>query len=324
MCTSIFVSATDKSYLLGRTMDWYDLYVSPIFVPRNYQWQSIYNHHPYQNKYAVVGTGFQDQNLIDLSDGINEWGLSVQKLTFANGTNLTTEKNDANIQLAAFEFVLYTLGNFKSIADLEKQLPTIQLMALKSQLKHGGDELHFAISDASGRSIVIEPSHFPLKVIENPLGVVTNMPSFEKQLAKMDSYLDFTPKFLAGNSPLGAFHVTTGKQAGKKQPSGGYTPSQRFVKAAWLKEMVDVPANELEAADLAFKLLDAVSVPKSKAHRPTYTVYQTVTSAQSLSYYFKPVGQAQIFGVSLNSDLLNRPTVKVFQLPSTWQATMLY
>lgn len=88
--------------------------------------------------------------------------------------------------------------------------------------------------------------------------------------------------------------------------------------------MVDVPANELEAADLAFKLLDAVSVPKSKAHRPTYTVYQTVTSAQSLSYYFKPVGQAQIFGVSLNSDLLNRPTVKVFQLPSTWQATMLF
>ena len=324
MCTSIFVSAIDKSYLLGRTMDWYELYVTPIFVPRNYNWQSTYNQKTYQNKYAVIGSGFKTNNLIDLSDGINEWGLSVQKLTFTNGTNLSTTDNESAIQIAAFEFVLYTLGNFKSITDLENHLAEIQLMSLKNQLKHGGNELHFAVSDASGRSVVIEPSNLPLKLIENPLGIVTNMPSFEKQLAKMNSYLDFTPEFLAGNSPLGAFHVTTGKQAGKKQPSGGYTPSQRFVKAAWLKEMVDIPKTELEATDLAFRLLDSVSVPKSKAHRPTYTVYQTVTSAQSLSYYFKPVGQVQIFGVSLNSDLLNRPTVKVFQLPSTWQATMLF
>lgn len=323
MCTSIFVSATDKSYLLGRTMDWYDLYVKPIFVPANYTWRSVYNQVPHTNKYAVVGSGFQDANLIDLSDGINEHGLSVQKLTFTNGTKLATKDDQIKTQLAAFEFVLYTLGNFKSINELEMHLAEIELMALDSQLKHGGDELHFAISDASGRSVVIEPNNHPMQLIENPLGVVTNMPNFKRQLAKMDTYLDFDQAFKENRTPLGSFHVTSGKQAGKKLPSGGYTPSQRFVKAAWLKEMVDIPQNELEATDLAFKLLEAVSVPKSKAHRPTYTVYQTVTSAKSLTYYFKPVGQAQIFGVQLNQELLAQKEVCAFDLPSPWQATML-
>lgn len=34
MCTSVSVISEDGTHVMGRTMDWYDLYVKPMYVPR--------------------------------------------------------------------------------------------------------------------------------------------------------------------------------------------------------------------------------------------------------------------------------------------------
>ena len=88
MCTSVSVISEDGTHVMGRTMDWYDLYVKPMYIPRGYQWKSAFDNKKYTNKYAIVGGGFQDNNYIDLSDGVNECGLMAQKLTFSNGAQL--------------------------------------------------------------------------------------------------------------------------------------------------------------------------------------------------------------------------------------------
>ncbi|NYA62718.1 linear amide C-N hydrolase, partial [Lactobacillus salivarius] len=53
MCTSVSVISEDGTHVMGRTMDWYDLYVKPMYVPRGYQWKSAFDNKKYINKYAI-------------------------------------------------------------------------------------------------------------------------------------------------------------------------------------------------------------------------------------------------------------------------------
>ena len=299
MCTSVSVISEDGTHVMGRTMDWYDLYVKPMYVPRGYQWKSAFDNKKYTNKYAIVGGGFQDNNYIDLSDGVNECGLMAQKLTFSNGAQLVDDKHDDKIQLEAYEFVTYILGNFSSVTEVEENIEKIELMSnVINNTKHGGSELHFSLSDESGRNIVVEPSQHPMRIIDNPLGVVTNMPKFERQLAKLENYMEFTD-------------------------AGSYSPSQRFIRASYLKELVDKPKTRDEAASLAFGILDTVSIPKSKAHRPTYTVYRAVTVSEDRTYYYQANGRATVSGIKLDEELMQNTEPIVFNVSNIWNPQML-
>lgn len=324
MCTSVSVISEDGTHVMGRTMDWYDLYVKPMYVPRRYQWKSAFDNKKYINKYAIVGGGFQDNNYIDLSDGVNECGLMAQKLTFSNGAQLVDDKHDDKIQLEAYEFVTYILGNFSSVTEVEENIEKIELMSnVINNTKHGGSELHFSLSDESGRNIVVEPSQHPMRIIDNPLGVVTNMPKFERQLAKLENYMEFTDEFKENSIKYGKFHVTTGKLGGKKTPPGSYSPSQRFIRASYLKELVDMPKTRDEAVSLAFGILDTVSIPKSKAHRPTYTVYRAVAVSEDRTYYYQANGQATVSGIKLDEELVQNTEPIVFNVSNIWNPQML-
>ena len=324
MCTSVSVISEDGIHVMGRTMDWYDLYVKPMYVPRGYRWKSAFDNKKYTSKYAIVGGGFQDNNYIDLSDGVNECGLMAQKLTFSNGVQLVEDKHDDKIQLEAYEFVTYILGNFSSVTEVEENIEKIELMSnVINNTKHGGSELHFSLSDESGRNIVVEPSQHPMRIIDNPLGVVTNMPKFERQLAKLENYMEFTDEFKENSIKYGKFHVTTGKLGGKKTPPGSYSPSQRFIRASYLKELVDKPKTRDEAASLAFGILDTVSIPKSKAHRPTYTVYRAVTVSEDRTYYYQANGQATVSGIKLDEELIQNTEPIVFNVSNIWNPQML-
>lgn len=324
MCTSVSVISEDGTHVMGRTMDWYDLYVKPMYIPRGYQWKSAFDNKKYTNKYAIVGGGFQDNNYIDLSDGVNECGLMAQKLTFSNGAQLVDDKHDDKIQLEAYEFVTYILGNFSSVTEVEENIEKIELMSnVINNTKHGGSELHFSLSDESGRNIIVEPSQHPMRIIDNPLGVVTNMPKFERQLAKLENYMEFTDEFKENSIKYGKFHVTTGKLGGKKTPPGSYSPSQRFIRASYLKELVDKPKTRDEAASLAFGILDTVSIPKNKAHRPTYTVYRAVTVSEDRTYYYQANGQATVSGIKLDEELMQNTEPIVFNVSNIWNPQML-
>ena len=237
MCTSIYQVTRDHTHLLARTMDWPVLAVSPLFVPRHFRWMTAFDYRVYENRYAMVGGGSLSASRIDVSDGVNEHGLMAQKLTFDNGAHYQDERRADKVQLAAYEFIFWVLGNFRSVQDLIDHLDEVELMSEKnSDTKYGNPELHFALADRTGRIVVIEPSQTPLKVIDNPLGVVTNSPDFERQLAQMERYVEFTPEFKNGRVPLNTPRVTTGRLSGKTNPPGYYSPSARFVRAAYLKE----------------------------------------------------------------------------------------
>lgn len=316
MCTSIYQVTHDHTHLLARTMDWPVLAVSPLFVPRRFRWMTAFDHRVYENRYAMIGGGSLSASRIDVSDGVNEHGLMAQKLTFDNGAHYQDERRADKVQLAAYEFIFWILGNFRSVQDLIDHLDEVKLMSEKnSDTKYGNPELHFALADRTGRVVVIEPRQTPLEVIDNPLGVVTNSPDFGRQLAQMERYVEFTPEFKDGRVPLNTPRVTTGRLSGKTNPPGYYSPSARFVRAAYLKERSDVPADEVAGLVSEWHLLDSVTVPQNRCHQKTYSVYRAVTVAESRSYYFQSYHRGDITKLQLTDDMLEWTKPKVYHVP---------
>lgn len=316
MCTSIYQVTDDKIHLLARTMDWPVLGVTPLFIPRSFNWQTAFDHRVYTNRYAMVGGGSLSATRVDVSDGVNEKGLMAQKLTFANGANYPDKRNSEKVQLAAYEFIFWLLGNFGSVAEIEEHIGEVELMSeLYSDTKYGKPELHFAVADRTGRIVVIEPTQTPMKIIDNPLGVVTNSPDFDRQLQQMKKYVEFIPEFYRNEVPLNTPRVTTGKLSGKMNPPGYYSPSARFVRAAYLKERSDVPSGEEKGVVSEWHLLDSVTVPQNTRHQRTYSVYRAVTVAESRSYYFQPYHRGDITKLQLTDEMLTWTKPKVYHVP---------
>lgn len=90
-----------------------------------------------------------------------------------------------------------------------------------------------------------------------------------------------------------------------------------------MKELADQPASKDEALATTWHLLDSVTVPKSKAHRPTFSVYRAATVAEDRTYYFQSYHQAQVTSVKLTDDLLKRATPLVFDTADVWAPVKL-
>ena len=55
-------------------------------------------------------------------------------------------RNQGKVQLAAYEFIFWLLGNFRTVAEIEEHLGEVELMSEKnSDTKYGNPELHFAV-----------------------------------------------------------------------------------------------------------------------------------------------------------------------------------
>ncbi|MTV82091.1 linear amide C-N hydrolase [Secundilactobacillus folii] len=324
MCTSIYEIAIDGTHVLGRTMDWHTLGAQPVFVPRKYRWRSVFDNHAYQNLYGIIGSGGAHDAEIDISDGINEYGLSVQKLTFANGAIFDSEPDPNRHSLAPFELPLYLLGHFKTIAEIEAHMNELQLMSGEHAFRpYGYPELHFVASDATGRIVAIETSKRPLRIYDNPLGILTNAYDFQRQLNQLRDYVTFTPEFEAGRVPLNTPRVTTGSFSGKKIPAGSYTPSSRFIRAAYYKERTDQPANEDDTVVSVWHLLNGVSVPKSTAYQHTYSVYRAATVTESLTYYYEPYNRLGIVKLQLTPAILAHTKPKFYHVTDRLKASDL-
>ncbi|WP_056949261.1 linear amide C-N hydrolase [Lentilactobacillus kisonensis] len=321
MCTSVFqIGQVDGAHVIARTMDWPRLGARPLFCPRNFEWHSVYDDHRYVSKYALMGSGSAHDKEIDVSDGVNEHGLAVQKLTFTNGSKLVEEPEDGKVHLAPFELSFYLLSTYRSVQEIIDHIDQIELMADKHSLrKYGHSELHFVACDRTGRIIVVEPVTSPIEIIENPLGILTNSNHFDRQIARLDKYLDFTPAFLRHTVPLNTPRVTTGNVSGKAIPPGSYSPSSRFIRAAYLKERIDLPNNEAEAVDNCWHILDSVNVPKSTAHQPTYSVYRAAVCCESRHYYYQPYHAKSVVRITLTDDLIRKNQLKFFDVEDTIQ-----
>src|SRR5207237_3807458 len=85
----------------------------------------------------------------------------------------------------------WILENFANVEEVKANIGNIVVPAVVFSGWGFAPEAHYIVHDASGKSIVIEYVGGKLNVHDNPLGVITNSPTFDWHITNPPNYLNF-------------------------------------------------------------------------------------------------------------------------------------
>jgi len=208
-CTGIMLKTTDGSIVHGRTVEFgFFIDTSIVLVPRGYQFTGETPLGPgktWSGKYAVVG-GIAFNNLA-IMDGMNEKGLAAGAFyfpTFAEYAETTPENRAISMSMA--DFTNWLLTSFSSVGQVKTAIEAGEVAIAPTILKGWPPQaqpFHYVVYDAKGVSIVIEPIGGKLKVYDNPLGVITNSPTFDWHMTNLRNYIALNPRMSRRSRSMG-------------------------------------------------------------------------------------------------------------------------
>lgn len=306
MCTSFTFSAPNQHFL-SRTMDFsFILDAQPVFIPRGYKWTS-FNQETQVSRYAFVGSGRKlDEYLV--ADGMNEKGLAAAELYYPNFASYPDKPAVGKKNIAPHQFIMWLLGENATVQEVRKQVVDLCLVNSPVPLLGLTVPLHFIVTDATGETITIETENNQLTVKENPIGVMANSPNLEWHLQNLNSYVGVQPTNLPtqkmGELTLQAF----GQGSGTLPLPGSYVSTDRFIRAAFLKQYLVTSEKPTETVGNIFHVLDSVNVPKGIDLKDNgdidFTQYKAALDTVNLTYYFMLYENNALYTVQLNEELV--------------------
>jgi choloylglycine hydrolase len=310
-CTNIMLTAADGTPVYARTME-YAMEVKPdvVVVPRHFDYVGIRPGNmqgiKWTTRYAVVGVIAFGEPFV--SDGMNEKGLAGGALYFPGFAGYAPAAG-ANPQtaLAPWEFLTWALTNFATVGEVKAALDKMAIIDLPAPIVNFTLPFHFALHDATGASIVIEPIDGKLKVYDNPLGVLTNAPTFDWHLNNVRNYVKISPVDAGSLTIAGQTFAPLGQGSGLLGIPGDPTPPSRFIRAlgyvASAKQLADGP----QTVRLAEHLMNNFDIPvgfirgDAKGGDLEYTQWTTVADLRAKKYYIKSYQDETLRGVDLMS-----------------------
>ncbi|MGE3954789.1 MAG: linear amide C-N hydrolase [Parachlamydiales bacterium] len=300
-CTGLRLTATDKAVVTGRTVEFGRvLKMSTAVIPHHYTFtgkSSKGDGLVYTAKYAAVGVYCFDEQV--LMDGINEEGLVAAAFYFpgyAEYGEITEENQDRS--LSPVEFPNWILTQFASLDEVREAIPTVVIApTVTAGWGPTPPPFHYVVYDRQGRSLVIEPLGGELVVYENPIGTITNSPTFDWHLTNLINYLNLSPKNAQPMTLRGVELTPFGMGSGMVGLPGDFTPPSRFVRAALFSSYATPSKNGPEAVNQTFHLLNNFDIPKGIAvgkGESDFTQLTSVKEADSKRYYFKTYGNQTI------------------------------
>ena len=305
MCTAITYKT--KDFYFGRNLDVERSYNERVVItPRNFEIKmrcvtALKTH------YAIIGMATVINNFPLYFDATNEKGLSMAGLNFPENADYKPFHNELN-NITPFEFIPYILGKCKNIYEALDELEKINLVNISFSENLPLSPLHFIISDKT-KSITVESVKDGLKIYENPVGVLTNNPTFDYHLLNLNNYMSlyegesvnkFSSEIKFNNYSLGL---------GALGLPGDFSSASRFIKAAFVKYKSKSGSSETESVNQFFYILSSVAMPKGcvlvQNGEYEYTRYSSCCNTDKGIYYYKTYDDLNIKKVELNSFNLN-------------------
>jgi choloylglycine hydrolase len=264
-CTSVRIKTTDGYVFNARTMEGEFSFHSTIsVVPKSTAYQGTLPDGSqgglkWTTKYGMVGMNTFGFPII--TDGMNEVGLQAGNLMFpgfAGYQLFDTAKADKTI--AQFEVVTWILSNFATVDEVKKAIKNIRVVE-GSKKKIGVIDLHYAVNDAKGNSIVIEYVSGELKVYDNPLGVMTNSPPFDWHLINLRNHINISASNVLPVDIEGIKNTGLGQGTGMLGLPGDYTPPSRFVRMVALSASALPVTGSVGGLNLAMTIINNVDIP---------------------------------------------------------------
>lgn len=308
MCTGFSFFTKKKHHYLARTMDFaFEFNGIPTVVPRHYNYQFDLESEM-RLEYGFVGTNLK-VGRYRFGDGINEQGVAISNHYFTGEASYSSHRRYGYLNLAPEEFIVWVLGFIKNVDELKQKVKTINIMNEKNTTLNVVPPLHFIITDNSGHTVAVEPHNGILIVKDNHVKVLTNAPKLEWHVENLRNYAFLQPEKSA-NQLVGKVLVRSmGCEAGTNGLPGGYTSTERFVRATYLRHHLQSADDEDINLMNCFKILDSVSIPQGAvldAGETHYTQYQLVMDSKDKTYYIKPYFSNQLFKVQLTEEVLTK------------------
>jgi len=304
-CTAFELTAKDGGTVYARTMEFgFDVKSDIVVVPAGTE---ISGSLPdggkgitYKTKYGMLGATALGYPVI--VDGINEKGLAIGLLYFpgfASYTDVTAENKSH--AMAPFELGNWMLGNFTTVDEVKAALKDIVLVPVVVDAIKDAPPVHFIVFDKSGKSIVIEPIDKTLKVYDNPLGVLTNSPTFDWHMTNLRNYMNLMALNAPAKELKGVKLPQFGQGSGMLGVPGDATPPSRFVRAVAYSQSAIPSATTRDAVLQAFHILNAFDIPvgvvreehEGELHTD-YTIWSSVSDLKNLSWSFKTYNDQSI------------------------------
>lgn len=301
MCTAITYKTND--FYFGRNLDVERSYNERVVItPRNFELK-MRCVEPLKMHYAMIGMATVIEEYPLYFDATNEKGLSMAGLNFPDNADYKSY-SDYLKNITSFEFIPYILGRCKNVEEANKELKEINLVNTSFSEKLPLSPLHWIISDKE-KSLTVECVKDGLKIYENPVGVLTNNPTFDFHLMNLNNYMPlhegvsenkFSKDIDLKNYSLGL---------GALGLPGDFSSTSRFVKATFVKYKSKSGSNEKESVNQFFHILASVSMPKGcvlvRDNEYEYTRYSSCCNTDRGIYYYKTYDDFNIKKIEMNS-----------------------
>ena len=305
MCTAITYKT--KDFYFGRTLDYEISYGDEVTItPRNYEFnfrhkQNIKNH------YAIIGMAYVTENYPLYYEAVNEKGLGIAGLNFV-GNAQYNKKIKGKDNITQFEFIPWILSQSTTVKEAKKLIEKANLLEEPFSTKLPLAQKHWIISD-SIESITVEAVKDGIKIYENPVGVLTNNPTFDKQMFELNNYMNLSTK-----SPKNTFAKSLNLEKysrgmGAIGLPGDLSSQSRFIRAAFVKMNSVSKEEEKESVSQFFHILNSVEQQRGCCELDDgifeITIYTSCCNASKGIYYYTTYDNHQITAIDMHKENLN-------------------
>lgn len=311
MCTA--ATYKTKDFYFGRTLDYEFSYgdevvVAPRRFPFHFRYMGMTESH-----YAIIGMAYVAGGCPLFYDAINEKGLGMAGLNFVGNADYK-EQVSGKDNVAQFEFIPWILSQCASVQEARALIERLNITNTPFSAELPVAELHWIIADRDG-AITVESMKDGIRIYDNPVGVMTNNPPFEKQMFNLNNYRHVSSKTpqntFGGGLPLDTYSRGMG---GMGLP-GDLSSQSRFVRVAFTKMNSVSGESEAESVSQFFHILGSVDQQRGccDVGEKEYeiTLYTSCCNTDKGIYYYTTYENHQITAVDMHrEDLDGRELVR--------------
>lgn len=319
MCTA--VTYKTKDFYFGRTLDYEFSYGDEITItPRNYVF-NFRNKEAIHTHYAIIGMAYITENYPLYYDAINEKGLSIAGLNFV-GNAYYNEIKEGKDNIAQFEFIPWILSQCATVKEAKALIEKINLTNISFNEKLPLAQLHWLIADEN-EAITVESVKEGIKIYENPVGALTNNPTFDKQLFNLNNYINLSTKTPTNKFSENLNLQTYSRGMGAIGLPGDLSSQSRFVRISFVKMNSISKDDEKSSVSQFFHILNSVDQQRGccELENGEYeiTIYTSCCNATKGIYYYTTYDNHQINAVDMHKENLDGHELVRYQLISEEQ-----
>lgn len=256
----------------------------------------------------MIGMAYVVEEFPLYYDAINEKGLGIAGLNFVGNAYYNDEEINGKDNITQFEFIPWILSQCATVKEARNLVERTNLLNIPFNDKLPLAQLHWIISDST-ESITVESLKEGIKIYENPVGVLTNNPTFDKQMFNLNNYMNLSTKSPENNFAKSLNLKEYSRGMGAIGLPGDLSSQSRFVRVAFTKMNSISGEGEKESVSQFFHILNSVDQQRGCCNlgdnKYEITIYTSCCNTNKGIYYYTTYDNHQITAIDMHKENLD-------------------